>query len=220
MSIPAVLFDLDGTLADTVPLIAEHIATTITVFGVPTEPIAVVPYIGRPLELTLAELSGFSADDPRIAEMVTTYHESWYGAVNEQGHELLLPGVHQMLLRLRDAGVAIGVVTAKTTPEADHLLEIIGIRGDVDVLVGTEMVDRGKPAPDSAWMALELMGAEAGGTWYVGDATSDMEMALAAGMRAMGITTGASPRESLIEAGAEAVVERAEEVADLVLASR
>lgn len=220
MSSPAVLFDLDGTLADTVPLIADHIAASVTRFSVATEPDAVVPFIGRPLEVALAELSGIAIDDPRIEQMATSYLASWQGAINERGHELILPGVHHMLLRLRDAGFAIGVVTAKSTAEATQLLDVIGVRDDIDVVIGTDLVDRGKPAPDSAWMALELMGADAAGTWYVGDATSDIHMALAAGMRPMGITSGASPRASLLEAGAEVVVDDATEVADQVLAAR
>lgn len=217
MTTKAVLFDLDGTLADTVPLIAEHIAVAVTTFGVPIEPSAVVPYIGRPLLLALAELSGFPETDPRIDQMARAYHDTWVGAVNEQGHELLLPGVHAMLQDLRAAGYGIGVVTAKGTEGARHLLAAIGIDGDIDVLVGTDQVEHGKPAPDSALRGLALLGAPAAGTWYVGDATSDIEMALAAGMRAMGITTGAAPRDALVAAGAELVVATADEVAGVVL---
>ena len=212
VSTTAVLFDLDGTLADTVPLISEHIAATITSFGVAVEPISVVPYIGRPLEFALAELSGFGAVDERIGHMVTGYHESWRGAINEQGDELLLPGVHYMLKALREDGWRIAVVTAKTTPEAVHLLERIGIRDDVEVVVGNDQVANGKPAPDSVLLGLRLLDAPLEGAWYVGDAASDMEMAMAAGTRAMGITTGASPREALLAAGAEIVVDSADEV--------
>lgn len=217
MKTKAVLFDLDGTLADTVPLIAEHIAMAVTAFGVPIEPGVVVPYIGRPLLVPLLELSGLPETDPRIDQMVRAYHETWAGAVNEQGHELLLPGVHGMLQQLRAAGYGIGVVTAKETAGARYLLEAIGIDGDIDVIVGTDQVEHGKPAPDSVLLALNLLGAPAADTWYVGDATSDMEMALAAGMRAMGITTGAAPHAALVAAGAGAVVATADEVARVVL---
>ena len=83
--------------------------------------------------------------------------------------------------------------------------------------MSTDDVDRGKPAPDSALLGLERLGAVAAETWYVGDAMSDMEMALAAGMRAMGITTGAATREELAGAGAEVVVDTAAEVTDLIV---
>ena len=93
-----------------------------------------------------------------------------------------------------------------------HLLERIGIRDVVEVVVGNDQVANGKPAPDSVLLGLRLLDAPLEGAWYVGDAASDMEMAMAAGTRAMGITTGASPREALLAAGAEIVVDSADEV--------
>lgn len=85
---PAVVFDLDGTLADTVPVIAHHIAETITGFGTLVRPEDVVPYIGRPLEVALAELAERPADDPRIAEIIDAYAR-WRGAVDVHGGRFL-----------------------------------------------------------------------------------------------------------------------------------
>lgn len=214
---PAVLFDLDGTLADTVPVIAHHIAVTITSFGTLVLPEAVVPYIGQPLEVALIELSGLSADDPQIAEMVDAYKESWRGAVDEHGVTLLLPGARALLHTIRSAGYRIGVVTAKTTQSARHLLAAIGIEDLVDVVVGTDRVANGKPAPDSALLAAEELGIDPATTWYVGDAVTDVVMARAAGMRPLGVTTGASSEEALLTAGAERVVADASAVAPVVL---
>lgn len=213
----AVLFDLDGTLADTVPVIAHHIAVTITSFGTLVQPEAVVPYIGRPLEVALVELSGFAEEDPRIMDMVTAYRQSWFGAVDEHGATLLLPGARLLLTSLHSAGYSVGVVTAKTTAGAQHLLTAIGIDDLVDLVVGTDLVEHGKPAPDSALLAAKELGIDPTGTWYVGDAVSDMMMAKAAGMRALGVTTGASSADALLAAGADAVVADAAAVAGVVL---
>ena len=218
MSNKTVLFDLDGTLADSVPLIAKHVAETLTEFGAPTEASQIVPFIGRPLELTLSVFSSLPQDDPRIVELVDAYHASWFPIVEAHGPELLLPGAVGMLARLREAGYRIGIVTAKGSPEAHHMIDALGITDLVDAVVGDDMVDNGKPAPDPALLGLELLGATAAETWYVGDATTDLEMALAAGMRPMGITTGASTHDVLLEAGAEVVVEDVPQVADVVLA--
>ena len=102
-----VIFDLDGTLADTVPVIAHHIAETITSFGTLVRPEDVVPYIGRPLEVALAELAERPADDPRIAEIIDAYRARWRGAVDVHGETLLLPGARALLRRLREAGLAL-----------------------------------------------------------------------------------------------------------------
>jgi phosphoglycolate phosphatase-like HAD superfamily hydrolase len=93
----------------------------------------------------------------------------------------------------------------------------MGIRDLVDVLVGTDEVPHGKPAPDSALLALRQLGVPAEGTWYVGDALSDVAMALAAGMRPLGVTTGACSAEQLLDAGAELVVSATDDLAAVLL---
>ena len=213
----AVLFDLDGTLADTVPLIAQHISDTLNAHGIACTPRDVYPLIGRPIVDAMNELHEFASDGARMEAVIVEYRAALHEAVNAAGTDLVLPGVRAMLRELREAGFAVGVVTAKGGPQAEHLLTITELRDLVDVLVSTDDVDRGKPAPDSALLGLERLGAVAAETWYVGDAMSDMEMALAAGMRAMGITTGAATREELADAGAEVVVDTAAEVSGLIL---
>ena len=214
---PAVLFDLDGTLADTIPVIAHHVAETITSFGIFVRPEDVIPYIGLPLEVALAGLTELPEDAPRIGEIVHAYRLRWRTAVDEHGETLLLPGAHALLRRLREAGITVGIVTAKTHAIADHLLVSMGIRDLIDVLVGTDEVPHGKPAPDSALLALRQLGVPAEGTWYVGDAISDVAMALAAGMRPLGVTTGACSAEQLRDAGAELVVSATDDLAAVLL---
>lgn len=213
----AVLFDLDGTLADTVPLIAQHISDTLNSHGISCVPQDVYPLIGRPIEDAMAELHEFADDGARMRAIILEYRGALHQAVNEAGPSLVLPGVRAMLHELRSGGYAVGVVTAKGGPQAAHLLTITELRHLIDTVVSTDDVDRGKPAPDSALLGLERLGAVAAETWYVGDATSDMDMALAAGMRAMGITTGAATRDELESAGAEVVVDTAAEVSRLIL---
>ena len=217
ISADAVVFDLDGTLADTVSLIEDTIHMVLTDDGHQPDRHTIRSFIGRPLDIALAELTGYDVSHNRIAALVKTYRTAFLPAVSEAGESLLLPGVPDMLRRLREAGYAIGVVTAKTTTGAEHLLQTLGIRSLVDVLVGTERVKHGKPAPDSGLLALEDLGSEPSETWYVGDAVSDMEMAIAAGMRPMGVTTGVADRDELVAAGAEAVAGSTSEIADIVL---
>lgn len=213
----AVLFDLDGTLTNTVPLIAEHIAATLNAHGIECQPREVYPLIGRPIETAMDELHGFADDRERMQRIIVEYRDALHVAVNAAGPELVLPGVRTMLEELRLAGYRIGVVTAKGGGSAVHLLDITELSHLVDVLVTTDDVTHGKPAPDSALLGLERLAVPAEGTWYVGDAASDMVMALAAGMRAMGITTGAASRDELIDGGAEVVVDHASEITQLLV---
>lgn len=211
----AVLFDLDGTLTDTVPLIAEHIAAALNRDGIECSPRDVYPLIGQPIEVAMHKLHLFD-DLGRMGRVIDDYRDTLSVAVDEAGEGLVLPGVFDMLHALREAGYRIGVVTAKGTNSAVHLLGLTGLGDLIDALVTTDEVENGKPAPDSALLGLERLGVQAEGTWYVGDAASDMIMALAAGMRAMGITTGAATREELLAGGAEIVVDHAAEVPALL----
>jgi len=213
----ATVFDLDGTLADSVTLIEQTIHMTILDAGHAAESHAVRAMIGRPLDVMLAELTQQDVGHDSIAAMVLAYRSAYFPAVEAAGASLLIPGVPEMLERLRAAGHAIGVVTAKNTTGAQHLLEMIGIRHLVDVLVGTERVLHGKPAPDSGLLAMEELGVEAADTWYVGDAISDMAMAIAAGMKPLGVTSGVANRDELLAAGAHVVADSPAEVATLVI---
>ena len=212
-----VLFDLDGTLTDTVPLIAEHLSGALVSNGIDCTPQAVYPLIGRPLDVAMGELHQFGDDQDTLARVVAEYRENLLRAVDEAGDTLLLPGVHDMLERLRAEGFRVGVVTAKGAESAVQLMAVTGLNPFVEALVTNSDVERGKPFPDAALLGLERLGVAAEGAWYVGDATSDIEMAIAAGMRPMGITTGAATREALLEAGAEVVVDSAAEAAEFLL---
>lgn len=214
----AVLFDLDGTLADTVPLIAEYISRTLNANGIECVPQDVYPLIGRPIETAMDELHSFADDRQRMNRIILEYRNALHLAVNDAGGRLVLPGVREMLEELRTAGFRIGVVTAKGAASTVHLLDITELGHLVDTIVTDDDVVNGKPAPDAALLALKRLGAHAASTWYVGDATTDMAMALAAGMPGMGITTGAATRDQLLAAGAQVVVDTAGEVANLLLA--
>lgn len=210
----AILFDLDGTLTDTVPIIARTISQALVENGIACQPEDVYPLIGRPTEVAFRALHDFD-DDAQLERIIAEYRVAADAEVESAGAELVLPGVHAMLEDLRADGFAVGIVTAKATATATHLLRNAGLDGLFDTVISTDDVANGKPAPDAAVLGLDRLGAEAAQTWYVGDALTDMEMAKAAGMRAMGITTGAARRQELLDAGADVVVDHASEVLPL-----
>lgn len=208
----AALFDLDGTLTDTVALIATEVSRTLTEFGLPCLPEDVVPFIGVPLADCIHAVAPGFADDERFPDFVRLYRSRVATATAEAGSDLLLPGVAELLPALREAGWKVAVVTAKQTDVAKAVLASTGLTDTVDMVIGTDQVPSGKPAPDSAYLAMERLGTAPERTWYIGDAATDMQMTLAAGIPGLGVTTGAGTREDLLAAGARAVVDSADEV--------
>lgn len=204
----AVLFDLDGTLTDTVALIAEHIARVLDSPERPVTTQAVYPFIGQPLAAAFEHLAGVKADEPRYEELADDYRAGARRAIEERGPSLVLPGVVETLDWLRERGTKVGVVTAKNNSQARHLLDHTNLTPLIDIIVGTDDVARGKPAPDPALLGAKRLGVAPGECVYVGDAATDVQMALAANMECWAVTTGASSAEELHTAGAAVVVDR------------
>lgn len=210
----AAIFDLDGTLADTVPLIAGEIAAASGRAGFEIEPLDLYPYVGRPILDFIEDLTPLSRHSEAATALIADYRATYTVAAESAARDrgLVIPGVVPMLENLIGAGYRLGAVTAKTTEGALHLVDLLGLTQYLEIVVGTDQVANGKPAPDSGWLALAKLNAEAGATCYVGDAVSDMRMAIACGMRPIGVTTGAASREALLQAGAEQVCDSAAEV--------
>ena len=213
----AFVFDLDGTLADTPALITELIVGVMEQFDCRPTPEAVHATVGRPLEASLASLLGTTLEDPRTAAAVACYREQYRKQVLTWGPRLLFPGVAPGLARLRAAGYPLGIATSKILDSARALLEVTGILDCFDVLACHDLVARGKPDPEMGLLALDRLGAAAAGSWYVGDTATDMPMARAAGMHALGVSYGVDDAPRLIEGGAERVVSGFAEVVGVLL---
>lgn len=215
----AALFDLDGTLTDTVDLIAQQVSRTLQEYGIACRPEQVVPYIGVPLAQCLESLMpGFTTDE-RFPGFVELYRSRVSAASTAAGSGLLFPGIPELLSALREAGWKVAVVTAKQTWMARKVLDSTGLTDSIDLVIGTDQVAAGKPAPDSAYLAMERLGTTPENTWYIGDAATDMQMTLSAGIPGMGVTTGAGSREELLAAGARVVVDSAHEIFDALNAA-
>ncbi|MEW2164628.1 HAD family hydrolase [Streptomyces sp. NPDC007084] len=202
----AIVFDIDGTLANTPAVIAELIADVVHGLGASPSRAQVLATVGKPLEASLARLLGVSVDSAATAEAAARYRARFATDVLSQGPALLLPGVPEGLDDLRAAGHLLGIATSKISSSALALLEATGILGRFDTVVCHDMVERGKPHPDMALRALADLGAPAAASWYVGDTVTDMAMARGAALRTVGVSYGVDSAEDLVAAGADHVV--------------
>jgi pyrophosphatase PpaX len=198
--IEAVLFDLDGTLVDSLDLIVtcwQH--TTEQHLGYRIAREWVLPTIGRPLIECLDELA-----PGRGEALLATYR-----AYNLEHHDRLIrlpDGTHAMLHALRVRGLRTALVTAKGREIAGLALARFDLGPLLDVLVTHESTPHHKPHPAPVLFACDALGLPPAAACYVGDSVFDMQAGRAAGARAVGVAWGADTPANLIAAGAQHII--------------
>lgn len=205
---PVVVFDLDGTVANTIPLIiASYEHAMLSVLGVRPTSSEARGWIGRTLYDTFSERY-----PERARELVDSYI-AWNG---EHLAELLedYPGTPELLADLRAAGVTIGVATSKRLVSATNTLKAAGLAALLPLVVSMEDTVMHKPSPEPLLLALDRLGARAVDAVYIGDAVVDVLAARAAGMAVIAVTWGAGDRADLEAAGPVAVVDTVAELRD------
>ncbi len=205
------LFDLDGTVANTIPLILESYAhATRTVLGRPAPAEETRNWIGQTLRDT------FDARYPHAADELLAAYRSW----NEANLERLIrryEGMAELLADLQGAGLTTGIVTSKRRNPAEATLSGVGLGGQVRVLTAMEDTARHKPAADPLLHALGLLQRRPDECVYVGDAVFDVRSASAAGADAVAVTWGAGQPDELAAENPVAVVDTVDALRDLLL---
>ena len=207
-----ILFDLDGTLIDSGPIIMSSMRyASVTVLGREPDEERVRAAIGGPgLAAQMREL-----DPDRVDELVAVYR-----AHNEPLHATLetFGGVVELLPELVSRGHQLGIVTAKRVATARLAFERFPFLEELtDVLVGAEDTERHKPDPDPVLEALRRLGARPEEAVYVGDSPFDIGAGNAAGVLTIAVGWGGiHPDERLLAEEPDFLVQRPEEILELV----
>lgn len=188
---PVVLFDLDGTVLDTVELIrASHAHAVREVLGVELPDEELMAGIGTPLR---EQMEVFSAE--RADELFHVYR-AWNHANTARLIERY-PGVDEVLLELEAEGARLGIVTSKMLDAVELAFAALPPPIVWDVVITTEDTPLHKPHPAPLIAALERLEGTPAEAVYVGDSPFDLQAARAAGMAGIGVTWGAFGRAAL-----------------------
>ena len=179
--IEAVLFDLDGTLADTAPDMARTVNLMRTRRGLGSVPLERVrPHVSKGARGMICSAFEMTSDHPDFQAMRDEFLEI-YGE-NLCVDTRLFPGMGELLDTLEARAIAWGVVTNKFERFARPIIDELGLGARAGVVVGGDTCSRAKPHPDPLLFAASTLGVAPARTMYVGDDERDVQAARAAGM--------------------------------------
>lgn len=193
MRFSTVLFDFDGTLADSIELILESYRHTLRVHRgeTPADDLW-LKGLGTPLRV---QFRSFSDSDEEIEAMIRTYR-TW----NLTHHDQMVrpyPGAVEAVRELKARGVALGIVSSKNRDGLEKGIRLCGLDGLFDTLVTSDDLEASKPDPAPVRVALSILASQPSATLLVGDSPHDMMAGRAAGIRTAAVLWGPFTREDL-----------------------
>ena len=202
----AILFDLDGTLVDTVPARIDAWSAAFDEVGIAStrsQLEAMIGIDGRRLAREVAAAAGRQLTDEQ-AEAIDRRSGELFDEYNRDPRPL--PGARELLRKLDDRGLTWAIATSSRREQVTASIAALDLGHEPRIVDGSR-VEHAKPAPDLLLQAAREVGVAPEDCWYVGDSTWDMRAATAAGMVAIGVLAGSAVDEpALRDAGASMVV--------------
>ena len=208
------LFDLDGTLVDTVETRIAAWLRALEEASLPTNREQLAPLIGldgKRLAKEVAAVAGSPIDEAR-AEEIDHLSGEIYEKLNRSPRPL--SGVRRLVEAIEARHIKWAIATSSRKAQVATSVAALGLAAE-PTIVDASHVEHAKPEPDLLLLAARQLGVAPGRCWYVGDSTWDMVSAVAAGMVAIGVTAGSAVDSvALLGAGAAAVVETLDELTE------
>ena len=216
MTYQAILFDLDGTLVDTLGDIANSTNRVLARRGFPIHPVeAYSTYLGEGAGvLIMKSLPEGHRDEAIFNECLAEFSADYQENCTLKTY--LYPEIGELLDALRQRGVRLAVLSNKPHSMTQRVVAELMPRWEFEVVQGQTPEMPRKPDPAGALDAARRMGLAPADFLYLGDSDTDMQTALAAGMYAVGALWGFRSREVILAGGAQALVDTPLQVLDLL----
>ena len=210
MKYTALIFDLDGTLLNTLEDLCDSVNFAMQTCGYPPRTLEEVRSfvgngIGRLIALSVPEGTGEEEGKKALAAFQSHY------ILNCNNKTRPYDGILELLRRARSLGCKTAIVSNKVDAAVKRLTERY-FDGLIDVAIGESENIRRKPWPDTVRKALEELQTDPGSAVYIGDSEVDVATAYNADLPCLSVSWGFRSKEELIEAGAELIVDRPEEI--------
>lgn len=216
----AVIFDLDGTLLNTLQDLCNSTNAALAQYGYPLRTLDEVRrFVGNGVKLLILRALGIEkpGDCPDFDDVFAAFRAHY--AVHSNDCTCAYPGIEELLKKLKEAGAPLAIVSNKLDPAVKQLNEIY-FKDYISVAIGENEAAgvKKKPAPDTVYAALRELGVSPEHAVYVGDSEVDIQTAKNAGIPCLSVTWGFRDRAWLTNHGAEALYDTPEQVWDVLMA--
>lgn len=213
--IKAVVFDLDGTLLDTVPDIAAAMNRALAACGLPIHAQETVEtFLGNGIRDAVLKAVPANTEEETIQQVLDLYRDDYVAHCTEK--TALYQGVAEMVNRLVERSIPLVVLSNKTEATAQKIVRHFFPNGEFTAAFGRVPERPLKPHIDAAKPVMETLNLRPEEIAYVGDSNTDILFAKAVGMLPVATPWGYRSREELVEAGAELIAESPKDVFTLL----
>ena len=210
------LFDYDGTIVDSAGMIVQGAIEAFRMCGLPDpDPQKVRENIGRPLAVALDVY--MPVDYMVTPEQISEAYRSWYAEQGRLGlqNEPLYPGMVELIHELKSNDWLIGIATNKSRVGLTNGLAKHNLSNIFDITLSTDE-NIAKPNPAMALRAMKELGVEEKYSVIIGDTINDIGLGVNSGITSIGVTWGYNDRKLLISAGANHLVDNAQDLSKLM----
>lgn len=204
MKTEAVIFDLDGTLLNTLEDLTDAVNHALSEFNMPQKTISEVRgFVGNGIRRLMANAVPKGENNPDFGSVLIEFKRYYDDHCNDKTKPY--EGIPELIDALRERNIKLAIVSNKI----DSAVQILNQRyfPQIDVAVGDREGIRRKPEADSVLMAIAECNAQKDRTVYVGDSEVDIETAKNAGIKCVSVLWGFRDREQLLVSGAELLIE-------------
>lgn len=214
MRYKGILFDLDGTLLDTIDDIADAVNYAMRKYSLPEWSVSdVKSFVGNGLENLMTKCIPGGYDHPHFMQIYTDFKAFYidHSCIKTKPYD----GIVELLERLSAEGRKMAVISNKNDAAVKSLNRLF-FDQYIDVALGERQGVPKKPSPDAVFAAAEMIEADKKDCVYIGDSEVDIVTAKNAGLPCISVTWGFRPEELLIEKGAEIIAHNMEELYQLL----
>lgn len=215
MKYKAVIFDMDGTILNTLEDLKNATNYSLRQFGMPERSLEEVRmFVGNGIRKLVERAVPSGTSEEKIAQVFDVFLE--YYEIHSADNTSPYPGILELVEKLKESGIKTAVSTNKADVPAQELGREY-FNGIFDLIVGQQDGLKVKPAPDSVNKILSILDIQKKDAIYIGDSDVDVQTAKNSGLDFIGVSWGFRGREFLEKNGAKNIVDNANEILDLVI---